>query len=165
MRSEFIIVGSIGKTYGVNGWVKVHSYTDPLDNILTYQPWTLTLKNKQQSVTLTGYRWHDKTLIVHFDSFDTPEQIQLFVNWRITVRYNQLPSLKQREYYWTDLEGLSVTTVDGNFLGQVSYLFNTGSNDVLVVHGKEKHLIPFLLDQVIKTVDLEKNTIIVDWNI
>ena len=68
------------------------------------------------------------------------------------------------EYYWVDLEGMRVETLDGQALGTVSNLFATGANDVLVVEGERRRLIPFVLDDVVTRVDRDKRTISVDWD-
>ena len=68
------------------------------------------------------------------------------------------------EYYWTDLEGLRVENLDGVELGVVSHLFETGSNDVIVIKGDRERLIPSLKDQVVHKIDLDNGLIIVDWD-
>ena len=77
--------------------------------------------------------------------------------------------LAENEYFWRDLIGLSVETVTGEKLGQIDWLFNTGSNDVIVVKDTEskdakEHLLPFVFDDVIKSVDIEKSLMVVDWD-
>ncbi|MBP0661591.1 16S rRNA processing protein RimM, partial [Mycobacterium tuberculosis] len=67
-------------------------------------------------------------------------------------------------YYWVDLEGLQVRTVDGVELGRVSHLFSTGSNDVVVVQGDRERMIPFVQPDFVKSVDFEANLVIVDWD-
>jgi 16S rRNA processing protein RimM len=83
---------------------------------------------------------------------------------RISVPRDRLPPPAQDEYYWADLEGLFVSTLDGIGLGQVDHLFSTPGNDVLVVKGERERLIPFIWGQVIKDVDLEQGLIRVDWD-
>ena len=82
----------------------------------------------------------------------------------VVIERAQLPPVETGEYYWADLEGLSVVTTQGVNLGVVDYLLETGANDVLVVKGDRERLIPFLRDQTIKSVDLTQSQIIVDWD-
>ena len=76
----------------------------------------------------------------------------------------QLPAAQPGEYYWSDLQGLEVVTLQGESLGTVDHLLETGANDVLVVTGERERLIPFVLGQVVDDVDLERGEIRVDWD-
>ena len=86
------------------------------------------------------------------------------MGYEIGIRRDQLPVTAPGEYYWHDLQGLTVVTVKGELLGTVGHLLETGANDVLVVNGERERLIPFVLDQVIVDVDLDKREIQVDWD-
>jgi len=75
-----------------------------------------------------------------------------------------MPEPAEGAYYWSDLEGLTVEEKRGNVLGTVAYLLDTGANDVLVVrHGDQEILIPFVTGQVVTDVDLVNGVIRVDW--
>ena len=82
----------------------------------------------------------------------------------IFVPRSALPPPNADEYYWVDLEGLVVSTVEGAELGTVSHLFSTGANDVLVVRGDRERLVPFVQPDFIRSVDFEANRIVVDWD-
>ena len=73
-----------------------------------------------------------------------------------------LPEAAENEYYWSDLIGLEVVNVQGEVLGKVTDLLETGANDVLVVEGERERLLPFTA-QVILKVDLAAGRINVDW--
>jgi 16S rRNA processing protein RimM len=75
-----------------------------------------------------------------------------------------LPELHEGEYYWNDLQGLRVENLDGVELGRISYVFETGANDVIVVKGRREYLIPFTWGNAVRRVDLEKGLMIVDWD-
>ena len=68
------------------------------------------------------------------------------------------------EYYWMDLIGLSVETQQGDLLGTIKQIMETGANDVLVVHGDRERLIPYIQDRVIKQIDLDNGLMTVDWD-
>jgi len=78
-----------------------------------------------------------------------------------------LPNLGDQKYYWSDLERLKVINIDQESIGIVDSLFETGANDVLVVNGKnnKRILIPFVLDEIIKEVNINLGYIKVDWSI
>ena len=81
----------------------------------------------------------------------------------IAVPRDALPQTKSGQFYWSDLEGLSVLHRDGTELCTVAYLIETGANDVMVVKGEQERLIPFVIDKVVLDVDLAKGEIEVDW--
>jgi 16S rRNA processing protein RimM len=82
----------------------------------------------------------------------------------IGITRDELPAAETGEYYWHDLQGLSVVTLAGESLGTVDHLIETGANDVLVVEGERERLIPFVMGQVVVHVDLDKGEIQVDWD-
>jgi len=91
---------------------------------------------------------------------------QKFVNVKIITEKHNLPVLKNNEYYWNDLINCQVISISGHYLGIVTHLIYTGSNDVLVIKNKKNIdiLIPFLNKTIIKKVDIHNNIIEVDWN-
>lgn len=167
MTKKKVLVGSIGKPYGVKGWVKINSYTEPVNNILSYQPWYLEAPGKASSFTqieIIDNRLHGQQIVVLFANCTAPESASRYTNYKIYVDREKFFPLAEQEYYWTDLEGLKVYTCDNTYLGIIQAIFATGANDVLVITDKKRHLIPFLLDQTIKSIDLENKTMIVDWD-
>ncbi|MGZ8186368.1 MAG: ribosome maturation factor RimM, partial [Methylobacter sp.] len=68
------------------------------------------------------------------------------------------------EYYWSDLIGLKVETIEGVQLGIVDSLMETGANDVIIVQGERERVIPFIQGQTIINIDLDAGRIIVDWD-
>lgn len=170
-KSEQIILGKIGSVYGVKGWLKIHSYTEDSEAILDYFPWSIKFGSKVQQVEVVDWRKHNNGLIAKLANIDDRDQAQTLVNAEIVVDRTNLPDLPEGEFYWRDLIGMQVQTVDGYDLGTVTDLMETGSNDVLVVKanrtdafGKKERLIPYLEDQVIKSICLETKKINVDWD-
>jgi len=166
MNSKQIIVGRFGKTYGIQGWLRVNSFTAPKENILGYGPWLIEDKSQWMPLRLTETRPHGSGLVVHIVGYDTPEAASTLTNKDIVVAKDQLPALQDDEYYWTDLEGLSVVTVQGVSLGEVDYLIESGANDLFVVkkEGQKDLLIPYLPNDVVLNIDMDKKIITVDWD-
>ena len=163
---RYIKIGKLGASYGIRGWIKVLSYTEFGINILDYQPWFLSRDDKEwRQIEIEDGRLHNQRIIVKFANINTPEDVAKLTNYSIYIDRSQLPIIKKDEYYWTDLEGLTVINKDGSVLGTVIYLIATGSNDVLVVKGDKEHAIPFLQGDVILSVNLEKKEIHVDWEL
>lgn len=162
----YIKVGKIGATYGVLGWLKIHTYTEFGASILEFKPWYLSQENDSwQAVQIEAGRVHGKGIIVKLPGINTPEEARLYTGKLIAIRRSQLPTLPKNEYYWSDLEGLTVINKNGEVLGKVVYLIETGSNDVLVVKGAKEHAIPYLPGTVVTKVDIEKQEIYVDWEL
>ena len=159
-----ICLGRVSGVFGLQGWVKVRSHTSPVTNILDYQPWWLDTQDGWVEVVIEHGQTHGKGLIVKLPGCEDRGQADRFVGKDIAVSRDQLPSTEEDEFYWADLIGLKVNTVEGVSLGQVSRLIETGSNDVLVVKGERERLIPLLWDSVVTQVETEKGYIVVDWD-
>lgn len=166
-----VILGKVGAVYGIKGWLKIHSFTDELEAILDYFPWSLKLGNKTQTVEVTDWRKHNKGLIVKVDNIDDRDEAQALVGSEILTSESSLPDLPEGEFYWRDLIGMNVVTNKGYDLGIVTDMMETGANDVLVVKAnlndgfsKKERLIPYLLEQVIESVSSENKQICVDWD-
>ena len=161
---DLVIVGKISSPYGIKGWVKIHSYTDPVTNILDYAPWYLSVDDGWQKVEVLQGRPHGKTVVAHLAAVANPEEAVKLRGKSIAVEISQLPQPAAGEYYWSELEGLRVVNLEGVELGVVDHLFETGANDVLVVVGERERLLPYVMEHTVKSVDLEQGLITVDWD-
>ncbi|MBF6647374.1 ribosome maturation factor RimM [Methylobacter sp. BlB1] len=159
-----INVGRISGVFGVKGWLKVFSFTDPRENILSYSPWLLKKGGEIKQLDVIDGALHGKAVIAQLDDIIDRDQAAGFVGWDIFITHNQLPETTEGEYYWSDLVGLKVETVEGVQLGVVDSLLETGANDVLVVQGERERAIPFLQGETIINIDLDASTMIVDWD-
>ena len=159
-----VILGRISGLYGVRGWVKVYSDTEPRENLLNYSPWLLRQALAWKEWRLETGRRQGKYVVAKLAGCDDRDAAAGLIGMDIAVKRSQLPSTAAGEYYWTDLEGLDVVNLSGLRLGYVDYLFETGSNDVLVVKGDKEYLIPFILKQVVLSVDLDNQLLKVDWD-
>ena len=163
-------LGRITTVYGVKGWVKVFSNTEPMDNIFAYQPWQIFINGQWQEVKLKQGKRHGKGLVAQLECCNDRDQAKLYAGAEIAVESSKLPDLEDGDYYWSQLTGMNVETEAGVKLGKVDHLIATGSNDVLVVKGNqesidtEERLIPWLPDQVITKIDLSGGVIRVDWD-
>ncbi len=160
-----VLVGRISGIYGVRGWVKVYSYTQPRENILNYLPWQIgSEESGWQVMKVIEGRPQGKGIVVHLDGFNDRDEVRSLIGLEIKVNRDQLPQTAADEYYWADLIGLRVETTEGVVLGKVDHLFDTGANDVVVVQGERERLIPYVWGDVIAGIDLEKGVMLVDWN-
>jgi len=160
-----LLIGKIVGLFGVDGWIKLESYTQPRTQIFKYRPWLVTRSGREIEVDGATGREQGKGMIATLPLATDRDTAAELIGAEIWVRRSALPRAKRGEYYWTDLEGLDVVTTDGVPLGKVSHLFATGANDVLVVRdGERERMIPFVLKQFVLEVDLNTGRVTVDWD-
>lgn len=160
-----VLVGRIVGLYGVQGWLKIESWTEPRTRIFDYQPWQLTAPGAEKEIAGAKGRPQGKGLIAHLPGVDDRDGAEALLGCDIYVARECLPPPGKDEYYWVDLEGLEVVTTEGVALGRVTHLFATGANDVVVVRdGERERLVPFVQGTYVRSVDLSGGRMVVDWD-
>lgn len=171
-----IIIGAIGDAYGVKGWSHLISFSDPQENIFSYEHWQIQTDrhNKDQfhPVKIESHRPHGNGFVVKVANVNDRDQALLLKGKCIAVDRSELPPTKKDEYYWSDLTGLAITNTQGESLGVIDHIFETGSNDVIVSvietkvdnHISKKTVYIPYLKSIIKAVDLDKKTMLVEWD-
>jgi 16S rRNA processing protein RimM len=159
-----IALGRITGTFGVRGWVKIVSYTEPPEQILAFPVWRTDLPagGHRDLAHLEGRR-HGKGLVARLTGIDNRDQALALARQELWIERRELPALKNGEYYQADLVGLEVVNLEGHVLGRVDHFLDTGANAVMVVIGKREHWLPMVPRHVPK-VDLERGRITVDWD-
>lgn len=173
-NNEKILLGHVSGLFGVKGWVKVFSYTDPREQITQYKKWYLG-SHPSRLIELEQGQAHKQGVIAKLAGIDDRDTAAKLVEQDIWVDKSDLPELSENEYYWHDLIGCTVLDGADRVIGKVHDLIETGANDVLVVvastgsdktvKNKREHLIPYILGQVIKSIDLDKQQIHVEWDL
>lgn len=164
MDDRLVLVGRIVGVFGVTGAVKLHSYTEPRENIFRYRPWIVRLGDETREIAAPKGRAQGKGMVATLPGVEDRDAAAALMNADVYVRRDALPAAAPGEFYWSDLEGLRVRTVEGVELGTVSHLVETGANDVLVVKGERERLIPYIRESVVREIDLAAGTIVVDWD-
>ena len=163
-------LGSIRGSHGIQGWVKVFSYTDPRAAIFGYSPWILRRDGDQTQVEVITGQMQGRRLIAQIKKIEDRNQADSLRGYDIHVLRDDLPSLAAGEVYWFELEGLTVRNDKQVILGEVEYLLETGANDVLVVIpspgsvDNRQRLIPYVEQRVVKGVNWEAGEIEVIWD-
>ncbi len=166
---EWVVLGEIGRVHGIKGWLKLISFTSPIENILDYSCFHATIGGRSQKLEIDEHRRQNKALLVHFKGYDDPEAARELTGTELKIANEELPQLERGEFYWHQLQGLKVINQQQQLFGRVSHLLETGANDVLVIKADEdsiderERLIPYLIDSVIIEIDLQAQTIRVDW--
>ena len=163
-NQDLINVGKISGVFGVKGWIKVFSYTEPRENILSYKYWLLKKGSQDSSVKVISGQLQGKNVVAQVDGVTDRDQALLLMGWEVYITHEQLPTLAKGEYYWTDLIGLDVENLEGIQLGKVDSLFETGANDILLVKGERERALPFIKGQTVVSIDVAERKIIVDWD-
>lgn len=158
-----VVMGKIVAAQGLQGWVKVQTFTEYLDSLLEYDTWYVGNEQAWRPIQVLEADVHGKVLVAKLEGIADRTAAEKYKGLLIAVPRMELPEQEEGEYYWSDLLGLSVENLAGERFGTVDSLLETGANDVLVVKGEGgETLIPFIAS-VIQQVDMKKKTIRVDW--
>lgn len=172
-KSNLITVGRITGVFGIKGWVKLKSFTEPQDNVLEYSPLLLKTQHGVKECKIAEYQFRPQGLVVRLEGVDDRNAAEALAPVDVAIDKNLLPELTGDDFYWHQLEGLRVVTVYEDTiqdLGVVSRVMATGANDVLEVKpdaqsvDDRERLVPYVLDLYVKKVDLSAACITVDWD-
>jgi 16S rRNA processing protein RimM len=158
-----VILGKIAGTFGVHGWVKINSYTDPPENILDYEELLLGSSGRWTTIQLEGGRVTGKGVLGKLKGIETPEEARTRVGTELGVRRSDMPPPAPGEYYWSDLEGLEAESASGEKLGKVDHFRATPAGTLIVIRGEQELWVPFVKERIVK-VDLERKRIVLDWS-
>lgn len=167
--SERVELGRFGKVFGIKGWIRLNSYTNPPDTICSYEALSAEIAGKQIVLELDEYRTHGNGLVVHVKGYDNPEAAKALTGKGIWIEAKDLPPLPAGEFYWHQLIGLQVINQHGAVFGNIVELLETGANDVLLIVpnaesiDQRERMIPYLRDSVVLKVDLAAGWMRVEW--
>jgi 16S rRNA processing protein RimM len=181
---EIGLVGRISGVFGIKGWVKLASFTEPEENIFEYSPWWIRSKNRGKHADKSVWREikidrkqrHKDGWIVHIEGVDDRDEAETYKFADIGVERSQFAELEDGEFYWHELLQLRVKVEQAGSnelidIGHVAELMETGANDVLVVRSDDnsvddnERLVPYVPELYVLSVDLEKQQIVVNWDI
>ena len=159
-----VVKGKVVGAQGLQGWVKVQTFTEYLDSLLDYDTWYVGNEQAWRPLEVLEANVHGgKVLIAKLQGIVDRTAAEKCKGLLIAVPRDSLPQQPEDEYYWSDLIGLLVENLAGESFGIVDSLLETGANDVLVVKGAGgETLMPFIAS-VIQQVDLKNKKILVDW--
>ncbi len=161
---EIVVMGKVLVPYGVNGWIKVYSFTEKLESFLIYKKLFISKDQKNWlEIKVKDIKLHGKTIIANFSEIADRTQAEYYKDYLIGVPKFFLPQLKENQYYWSDLIGCEVFNLQNISFGLVDTFIETGANDVIVVKSDKERLIPYTKDIVLK-VDTVNGKVIVDWD-
>lgn len=163
---KMVVVGRLGRPYGVAGWQHIQSFMRQKDSLTQFTDWFIESESEGWvRHKVLHIKPHDKDFVAKLSGMKDKEHAALFSNLKIAIPRSQLSNISDGEFYWSDLEGLSVKTKEGIDLGKVAFLYDNAGTDVLVVRAKEKERhIPFVWQDTVLDVDFIEGLITLDWD-
>jgi len=163
---RFLLMGKIVGVHGIKGTLKVYSYAESASRFKPGNPVMLEGGGQEKTFTIAWVKPHHKTILVAFEGVTTRNRAEELVGLELFVEKNLLETLDEGVYYWSDIIGLAVYTVEDEYLGLVASVMQTGSNDVYVVKNEQgltpdEILVP-ALEWVVREIDLDQKVMRVD---
>ncbi len=158
-------MGRIVAPYGIKGWIRIQPFTQEQRGLLDYPRWLIGQEGAWQTRPVEAAKVHGAAVVAKLEGIAGREQAAALQGMRIAVAREDFPQPAENEFYWDDLVGLKVVNADGVALGNVTRVFETGANDVLVLEdeaSRQERLLPFIA-AVIRQVDIAGGSIVVDW--
>ncbi|ANZ22598.1 16S rRNA processing protein RimM [Buchnera aphidicola (Diuraphis noxia)] len=164
-----ILVGKVGKAYGILGWITIFSFSERKEKIFHYLPWFFCKEDKWTKVHVDDWKRYKKNFIVRIQGIFNRTEAENLTNSNIMINNHQLPELKKNEYYWFQIINFKVFNLNQEYLGKVIDLLRTKANDILVIKNefkiyKKNIFIPFINEKIIKKIDINNKLIIAQWN-
>lgn len=156
-------VGQIVNTFGIKGFLKVKPFTDEITRFEELKKVYIVNKNEMQEVEIEEVGYQKDMVLLKLKGIDNLTQAEKYKGLYLKIDRKNAKKLPKDTYFIADLLGLEVYTDEGELLGKVEDIFNSGANDVYVVKDEitgKQILLPGIKD-VLKDIDLEKEKIIV----
>lgn len=156
-RSGTLLIGKIAGTHGIRGHLRVQTFSEEYEALMALD--TVMLKGpdgQMESFELSSARPHGKKAVIALKGYDNINQVLHLVGREIYADRGQLPVLPDGEYYWCDIIGLKVYLDSGDFLGEITDIIPTGSNDVYVVQAEGKEVLVPAIESVVLSISPEE---------
>jgi 16S rRNA processing protein RimM len=158
-----VVLGRVGAPFGVQGWLKVQSYTDPREGIAGYRDWELHRGASLGHWTVLDWKRAGPGVAVRLEGVDSREAAQALTGAEVRVERAALPPTAPGEFYWHDLVGLDAFGLQGEPLGRVAGVLEMPAHPVLVLEGDRERLVPLVRERLAK-VDMDGGRLVLDWH-
>jgi 16S rRNA processing protein RimM len=155
-------MGRIVGSFGIQGWVKVKTFTESVEALGEYEDWIVRTRDGWRAIEVEGFEIHSKGPVAKLAGCIDRDSADALRGSDVAVTRESLGEADEGSMYWVDLIGLEVVDATGKSLGKVDGLFETGETSVLVVKGVRETMIPFVPEYV-KSVDRQAGRITVEW--
>jgi 16S rRNA processing protein RimM len=153
-------LGRVVGAFGIKGWVRLRSYTDPPEGILRYRQWHI---GGREWKVVEG-RGQPEGVVAALEGLQDRDAAAALRGAVVEVPRSALPKPKRGEFYWTDVLGSEVVSTTGAKLGTLASVTSNGAQDVMVVAGEVERLIPFVVGPIVQNVDPVAKKITVEWD-
>jgi 16S rRNA processing protein RimM len=161
--STLIQLGFVGAPFGVRGWVKLRSHTDPPERLLDHRSLMLGHGSVWQNYRIEASGRSGGALTVKLTGVEDRDQAQALRGAQVCVPRSELPPRDDRDFYRADLVGCEVVNLDGAELGTVAHFMETPAQVLMVVRGAQEVWIP-AVPRHLRRVDLQARRVVVDWD-
>ena len=159
---NLLLLGKVLRPHGLNGLMRIRSYAQSVETFLHARNIFLEVNPKKfQEFKVASIRPHKNSFLLKLDEVDSIEAAETLRGADIHIRKVSLEQKSEGEYFWYELLGLRVFLRDGPYIGILSDILVTGSNDIYVVKVRDKELLIPALQDVVLEIDLENNKMIV----
>jgi 16S rRNA processing protein RimM len=161
--SALIELGAVGAPFGVRGWVKLRSYTDPPERLLDHRRFQLQLGGAWRTYQVEADGRSGGQLTVKLAGIEDRDSAQALRGAVIGVLRSELPPRDDRDFYRADLIGCEVVNLAGVRLGAVAHFIEIPAHALMVVRGEREYWVP-AVPQHLRRVDLRSRRVVVDWD-
>ena len=161
--SGLIQLGFVGAPFGVRGWIKLRSHTDPPERLLDHRSLVLGQGGVWQNYRIEASGRSGGALTVKLSGVEDRDQAQALRGSQVCVPRSELPQRDDKDFYRADLIGCEVVNLEGLGLGVVEHFIETPAQVLMVVRGAREFWIP-AVPQHLRRVDLQARRVVVDWN-
>jgi 16S rRNA processing protein RimM len=161
--SALIQLGFVGAPFGVRGWIKLRSHTDPPERLLDHRNLRIGQGSVWQNYRIEASGRSGGALTVKLAGVEDRDQARALRGAQVCVPRNELPQRDDKDFYRADLIGCEVVNLDGVDLGCVQYFIETPAQVLMVVRGTQEFWIP-AVPLHLRRVDLQARRVVVDWS-
>jgi 16S rRNA processing protein RimM len=156
-------LGTVAGTHGIRGQLRIRTFSGEYEVLRSLSTVLLQAPGgAMEPFGVSVVSVHGRKALVNFAGIDSMNAALSLVGREVYMERSKLPPLPEGEYYWCDIVGLSVRKVDGSFLGTVTSVIPTGSNDVYVVQNGEREVLIPAIDGVVISIDPAAGEMVVD---
>jgi 16S rRNA processing protein RimM len=159
-----VVLGQVGAPHGVQGWVKVTSFTEPPAGITSYPRWSLVRQGETREARVLEWKRAGQAIAVRLEGIETIEAARALTGSEVQVDRSELPPAGPREYYLHDLLGLEAVNREGAPLGRIEDFLELPAHPVAVLRdSRVERLVPLVPERLV-AVDLEAGRVTFDWH-
>ena len=161
---DFLKVGKIVNTHALKGELKLVSSSDFIDERLTKgSTLYIDFNGELVEVTVATHRVHKGTNLVTFEGLNSINEVEKYKGHDLLVSTEDISELDENEFYYFEIIGCTVKTTEGEVIGEISEVIQTGANDVWTIkrNGQKDALIPYI-EQIVKSVNIDEKEVVIE---